>query len=105
MLKSARILKSVQLVVGLLLFWFLLPAPVTLVGSFDVSLPPGVLDGDDDDDAIATLSDLDLKVLGMIPAPPSDLRKPVEGFAPVQRFDSPFSISGPSTLSRSPPLS
>ena len=104
MLKRARLLKSVQLVVGLLLFWFLLPAPVTLVGSFDVSLPPGILDGDDDDDAIATLSDLDLKVVATIPQPSPELPQPVVGTHHVEvPHPAPFAAVL-ATPSRSPPL-
>ena len=71
------------MIAGLLLLWFLLPAPVVLVGWFSSPVPPGILHGDDDD-AIAALSDLDVKILATIAWLPSESRDHVVTTAPVE---------------------
>lgn len=104
MLRNGRRLGSAAVVAWTLLFWFVLPAPVVLLDSFHSSLPPGILDGDDDDDALTSLPDLDFKPLAAIPSPPPDLPPCGAGLASVEAPLLAPAVSAQPPPSRSPPL-
>lgn len=104
MLRGLRLLRAPRVWACILLFWFVLPGPVALLDSFDSPLPPGILDGDDDDDALTSLSDLDLKPLAPIPSPRLDILQRVGRAAPVETLDAAPAGAALPTPSRSPPL-
>ena len=92
------------MVAGLLLFWFVLPAPLTLIESFHAPLPAGILDGDEDDDAIAALSNLDSKLVAMISSPPREVLQAVARATHVETsYRATFAVIL-ATTSRSPPI-
>lgn len=94
-------MKHMGMIAGLLLLWFLLPAPVVLVESFSSPVPPGILDGDDD--AITALSDLDVKILATIAWLPSEARDHVVTTAPVEADHPVLFAALLAHASRSPP--
>jgi len=96
MSRGTRLLNWPKIIIGLLLFWFFLPAPLTLLESFHARLPPGILDGDDDDDAIVSLSAL--------PSSLPIVNVPGQRVALSETVGSYPSVVGLATASRAPPL-
>lgn len=103
MMRGGRLLRSARAFAWILLLWFALPAPLALLESFQAPLPPGILDGDDDDDALTSLPDLDLKPLATIPSPPPNPEH-VGKAAPVETDRSVTVLAPLPTPSRSPPI-
>lgn len=89
--------------------WTLLPfmiaiGPIAVLASFQTALPPGIMDGDDDDGAASTLSYLDLKPTSLVPSALLDLSLPVSGIELVQTDERTLSVLRVPPPTRSPPL-
>lgn len=95
-----------RMLARVLLLGVLLPLALPIFETADSDLFTGIFDDADDDEIIAVLSSLDLKLVAPIPPPPpADPPRLVEGPAPMQaERPAPFVAILPRGP-RSPPLS